>query len=137
MIDCGLVQFKRIKNSKYKYELLNNYILQTKFRPATRIVTKFIEIGIDGLMLIHRGYQHDGPSGPSIDTENFMRGSLVHDALYQLIDEGHLTIDDRIRADKLLRIICRADGMSWFRAWYVYRTVRAFGGFFVKRKVKK
>ena len=56
-------------------------------------------------------------------------------ALYQLMDEGHLSKKgDRLMADKLLRRICRQDGMSWFRAFYVYKTVRMFGGFFIKRK---
>lgn len=74
-------------------------------------------------------YAWDGPSGPTIDTENFMRGSLVHDVLYQLIREGHLDKKSwRLYADKLIRKICLEDGMNKFRAWYVYHTLRMFGG---------
>ena len=124
------IEYKKIKDKKYKYELLVNCHVETTFRRPEIIVTPYIELGIDGIMLIKRGYQWDGPSGPTIDTENFMRGSLVHDALYQLIREGRLRKDDRKRADKLLRRICRQDGMSYFRAWYVYRSVRMFGGIF-------
>ncbi len=57
-----------------------------------------------------------------------MRGSLVHDALYQLMRERHL--DHRVHrkpADKVFRDICLADGMSPVRAAVVYRAVRAAG----------
>jgi len=78
---------------------------------------------------VDKRYAWDGPSGPTIDTENFMRGSLVHDALYQLIKEGYLDKKVwRLYADKILRKICLEDGMSKFRAWYVYHSVRWFGG---------
>ena len=56
-----------------------------------------------------------------------MRGSLVHDVLYQAIREGHLTLKDRKAADKILYRLCREDGMNRVRAWYTYRTVRLFG----------
>lgn len=131
------IKYERIKHPKYKYKLLRNYAINTVFRPANRIECEFVELGTDGVLLIRRCYAWDGPSGPSIDTENFMRGSLVHDALYQLIEYQHLTMNDRLKADKLLRKICRQDGMSLFRAWYVYRVVRAFGGLYRKFKGTK
>ena len=86
--------------------------------------------GIDtnGYLTIRQGYAWDGPSGPTFDTKNFMRGSLVHDALYQLMRRGYLNIDtNRNRADRLLKHICKEDGMSSLRAWWVYQGVHAFG----------
>lgn len=57
-----------------------------------------------------------------------MRGSLVHDALYQLMRQGHLDPDKyRETAVDLLRTMCREDGMSAIRAWWVYKGVR-WGG---------
>jgi hypothetical protein len=32
----------------------------------------------------------------------------------------------RETADTILRRMCREDGMSWLRAWYVYWSVRLF-----------
>ena len=84
-------------------------------------------IDAKGELLIKEGYSLDGPSGPAIDTKNFMQGSLVHDALYQLIREGHIDPSNKEKADIILRDICRADGMSRIRAWWVYRGVR-WGG---------
>ena len=75
-----------------------------------------------------KGYAWDGPSGPAIDTKNFMRGSLVHDACYQLMREGLLPQDKRKPSDVLLWLICLDDGMSRTRADYVYHAVRTFAG---------
>ena len=50
----------------------------------------------------------DGPSGPAIDTKNFMRASLVHDALYQLMRLGTLDKSRRQYADRLLQTIRRS-----------------------------
>ena len=75
-----------------------------------------------------KGYAWDCPSGPTLDTRNFMRGSLVHDALYQLMRESLLdhTIH-REPADRILQSLCREDGMTALRAWWVYQGVRLFG----------
>ncbi len=57
-----------------------------------------------------------------------MRGSLVHDALYQLMREGELDADVyKEPADRLLQAMCREDGMTSLRAWWVYHGVRLFG----------
>ena len=56
-----------------------------------------------------------------------MRGSLVHDAPYQLMREQHLGQEHREYADRLLREICVAAGMSQIRAWWVYQGVRLGG----------
>jgi hypothetical protein len=80
----------------------------------------------DGVLLIEKGYAWDGPSGPAIDTPNFMRGSLVHDALYQLIRMRELPTFCRRQADEVLRDICIEDGMSKIRAWWVFFAVQTF-----------
>ncbi|HTE65830.1 MAG TPA: DUF1353 domain-containing protein, partial [Candidatus Binatia bacterium] len=93
----------------------------------TDVHAEFLSMTPDGELTIRAGYAWDGPSGPAIDTANFMRGSLVHDALYQLIRERYLSIVVRDAADSLLRDICREDGMSRLRAWWVYRAVSRHG----------
>jgi hypothetical protein len=56
-----------------------------------------------------------------------MRGSLVHDALYQLMRLSTLDYEvHRKRADEILKDICLEDGMSMLRAWYVYQGVHLF-----------
>lgn len=92
-----------------------------------RIVTDYLILQ-EGNLIIKKGYAWDGPSGPTIDTKNFMRGSLVHDALYQLMRMGFLGETYRKAADKELRRLCLEDGMWSIRAWWVYVSVRWFGG---------
>jgi hypothetical protein len=112
----------------YKYQLSTRYVTVIDIKPKKAIKTEYIALTTKGKLTISKGYAWDGPSGPTIDTLNFMRGSLVHDALYQLIREGHLDIDQyRDDADRLLRNLCREDGMSAARALWVYLAVRAAG----------
>lgn len=114
--------------SGYKYQLADGYRVKVSVTPAEPINTEFIKLGTDGTLVIKRGYAWDGPSGPTIDTRNFMRGSLVHDALYQLMRDAGLSKDEwRDEADQELKRICREDGMSRLRAWWVHRGVRIGG----------
>jgi hypothetical protein len=86
-----------------------------------------LDLRKSGILRIRKGYAWDGPSGPAIHTKSFMRGSLVHDALYQLIRERKLMLSDRKEADLILRDICIDDGMDRFRVKWVYAAVRRFG----------
>lgn len=109
----------------YKYQLAEDYSLETGIRAHKLIDAEYIQMWPDGRLVIKEGYAWDGPSGPALDTRNFMRGSLVHDALYQLMREGRLDhADYRGQADRALRAICLEDGMSSVRAWWVYVGVR-------------
>ena len=107
----------------YKYQLDDTVSVFVEF--LGEIDKKYITLK-EGRLTIKSGYAWDGPSGPAFDTRNFMRGSLVHDVLYQLMREGSLPRTARKYADELLRQMCLEDGMSWVRAWWVYRGVRMF-----------
>jgi hypothetical protein len=106
------------------YQIIEAYRTKINIFPSQDIVTEWIGLSKEGMLSIAKGYAYDGPSGPTIDTNNFMRGSLTHDSLYQLMREGHLDQKWREQADKELKRICLEDGMSRIRAWYVYRAVR-------------
>ena len=112
----------------YKYQLTANYTVDVEIKLNKTINTAFIDLSTAGKLTIKKGYAWDGPSGLTFDTLNFMRGSLVHDALYQLMRESHIGDDYRKYADQLLQKMCKEDGMNTFRAWYVYQAVRRFGG---------
>jgi hypothetical protein len=110
--------------SGYKYRVMENYSIKTNIR-GFDIGDKFLSLAPDGWLYVYSGYAWDGPSGPAIDTKNFMRGSLVHDALYQC---GRLGLPEtwRDHADRLLVDICAADGMSKIRCAWVYWAVKTF-----------
>lgn len=87
----------------YKYQLQATYVCQSGIIPPAPIDDhEFITLSVDGTITIRAGYAWDGPSGPTFDTANFMRGSLEHDALYQLMGCGLLPIDFREAADRRL-----------------------------------
>lgn len=115
----------------YKYQLIQDYVhqLPKSFPLLPReIETQFLWMDEDRQLIVKDGYAWDGPSGPTIDTKNFMRGSLVHDALYQLIREAYLDKNIwRPLADRELYRIVQEDGMWWPRAQVVYWSVRVFG----------
>jgi len=115
------------KRRKYKYSLHCDVTYPTGISVDNPISFDLLGIDIDGNLVIRAGYSWDGPSGPTIDTKNFMRGSLIHDGLYQLIRESVLSEIHRQKADEIMRDICIEDGMSKIRAFIVYKAVRAFG----------
>jgi hypothetical protein len=111
----------------YKYQLKETYKVSIAIRPKVAINTAFITLSTRGQLVVKAGYAWDGPSGPTIDTLDFMRGSLVHDALYQLMRERHLDHElHRDAADRELQRLCVEDGMSQARAWVVYEAVKHF-----------
>ncbi len=125
------VAYRKLK--KYKYQLMKDYVVRIALKLKDDIVTPFIALTTEGELTIKSRYAWDGASGPTFDTKTFMRGSLVHDALYQLMREGHLDYKKyRKYADELLRDICKEDGMAKWRAWYVYTAVRIFGEYGVR-----
>ena len=115
--------------SGYKYQLAEDYTGLLLVRPRDLIETEYITLSVRGRLDIRSGYAWDGPSGPTIDTPNFMRGSLVHDSLYQLIRMELLSPGWRVMADQELERICREDGMSWIRGWWIYLGVRIGAGY--------
>lgn len=110
----------------WKYKLEEDYVCETGIKNHAA-VTEYLVLELDGRLTIKEGYAWDGPSGPAIDSKDFMRGSLVHDALYQLIRDKHIPESLRDDADLALRKCCEEDGMWTVRAWWVYKAVRAFG----------
>jgi len=111
----------------YKYQLAKDYVYQSSFAPELEIFSEFIAFLPNGLLNIKRGYAWDGTSGPTIDGKTNMRASLVHDAFYQLIREGHLSFDMRDKCDQEFRRVCLEDGMWSVRAWVDYQGLKLFG----------
>ncbi len=112
----------------WKYELLETEMFDLFGISEDDIETEYINYHrFTGQLYVMRRYAWDGASGPTWDDKTNMRSSLIHDALYQLIREGHLDIKWRKRADELFREICIADGMNKFRAAIWYWVVRVRG----------
>lgn len=130
----------------YKYRTAKTFWIFTGIKPFDEIQIGRITLTVEGQLIIDRGYSWDGPSGPTIDTNNFMVGGVVHDALYEILRcpskpldrkcyierDGiitHVATHDQVRAeaDMILKDLILEDGMSNFRANYIYRGVRLGG----------
>ena len=118
----------------YKYQLFEDYETPLICLLEKDIDTFFISLSASGVLKIKKGYAWDGPSGPTIDTKTFMRGSLIHDALYQLMRTGYLPHSFRDHADQALKNACLEDGMNRIRAWLVYKGVHRFSNFAIEHK---
>ena len=114
----------------YKYLLLEDYEIDTAIKPENNVnVSNYIYLTTAGKLSICRGYAWDGPSGAP-DCSFLMRGSLVHDALYQLMRERSKQFCHRRYrkdADILMKEMCREDGMWKWAAWLMYRVLRVVG----------
>ncbi|MDB2414551.1 DUF1353 domain-containing protein [Rickettsiales bacterium] len=117
--------FKYRSLKSWKYQITEEYNYQTNISVTNDIVTEFVHLASDGKLLLKQYYAWDGASG-GIDTNNILRASLVHDGLCQLIELGKLSLDHRKASDKIFKEICLEDGMSKFRANYIYLAIRAY-----------
>ena len=126
--------------SVYLYCIRQNYKYQSVIT-GREYENEWLRLSKDGMVVVkgthYKGYAWDGPSGPTIDTRTFMRGSLVHDALYQLMRDGYLDKEFREPADRLLKSMCKKDGMYWIRAWWVHLGVHFGAGFAVDPASRK
>ena len=111
---------------KHAWGHLGKLVVDTKF---IRLV--FPEHNGPLELRILEGYAWDGPSGPTWDTTNWMRASLIHDALYQLMRMGLLRFDgaNRYQADVECLKALKEDGMWAPRralVWVGLRTAARF-----------
>lgn len=114
--------------SGYKYQLAENYHIQISIKPKADIDAQFIALDTKGYLTVKSGYAWDGTSGPVIDTDNNLRASLVHDALYQLMRKKNLSRKEhKDKADKLFRKMCKEDGVPSAVAHIYYEALKKLG----------
>jgi len=136
-MDCSFVRrFELLEpeiayKGGYKYQLTSPVRIKLKIALNKPIDIPFLHFE-NGILTVLAGYAWDGPSGPTIDTPDFMRGSLFHDVLYQLMQGGYLDWSYQELADYVLVSICKKDKMPWFRRAYVWLGVHEFGHYWAK-----
>jgi hypothetical protein len=69
----------------------------------------YVQLTLDGRLIIREQYAWDGASGPALNDKAFVRPSLVHDALCQLWELDVIDKAGRAAADKLLGEMLRQD----------------------------
>ncbi len=121
------------RKRNWKYDLPERATFQTRIKPDRTLQTEWITLHPDGTLTLAAGYAWDGPSGPTFDTPDSLRGSAIHDALYQLMKLGLLSMDWFDESNRELLRWLKTDGM-WLlrrRAWY--RAVQAYGRDYMTR----
>jgi hypothetical protein len=119
LIPDGVKASDSIKyRSGYKYQTARDAFGFFEWLKGYTIETEYIMVE-EGWIWIRQGYAWDGPSGPTFDTKSTMRGSLFHDAFYQLLRLELLPRELRHNADHALVDMCGEDGMwkirqKWF-----------------------
>jgi len=118
----------------YKYQLKGNVLVQTRLRPTTpAIIQGFIFLGGDGKLFIYNSYAWNGATcAPDFDGNRL--AVLVHDALFQLIQEGLLPDDSFKECNEELRDIMISEGAPRLIAELFYFGVSGFGKKFYKKK---
>ena len=125
--------------SGYKHQLASDYSMKIEIKPKQNINDNgFIKLDKNGNLTVSKGYAWDGMSGPVRDTEENMRATLVHDALYQLMRHNYLDAKDhKEKADKLFKKICIEDGVSEFFAGVYYFVLEHEGKPYTEPRNKK
>lgn len=111
----------------YRYQLAHSYehLLPERFAKLSINCKNFTLK--DRLLTIFGGYAWDGASGPTLDTRSCVRGTLVHDALYEAIRAGFISPKLREAADAEMYRIFLEDRMLKPRAWLWLKMVRRYG----------
>ncbi|MBK9497054.1 MAG: DUF1353 domain-containing protein [Xanthomonadales bacterium] len=100
----------------WKYRTEEVFSVQTPIR-GRAVSEDWAQLTESGVLVIPAGYSWDGASGPTWDSPCTMRGSVVHDVLYQMLREGLLPPGYRGIADLVLFDLMVEDGASRARAW--------------------
>ena len=106
---------------------MGDYSVQVNICPPEGLIFRFMELSITGELIIRQGYAWDGVTGLLSTPQCLLRGSLVHDALYQLMRLSALDQSSRVLADQMLRQICLEDGALAIMAECLYCVVRLTG----------
>ena len=130
------------KGGSKKYVLDESFKEIIPFKSPKEIITSYAMLDVDGYIVIDSGYEWDGASGPTIDTDNTMDGSLVHDIIYQFLRERRFGSKNwiqrailRHQADKCIYTMLVNNKMSRFRAWYWYLSLRVAGFPYIRSKI--
>lgn len=117
-----VIQYRR----GYKGSLWETYRVQTSI-VGFSVTHRLFTLTPDGWLTVFEDYPWDFASGPTWDTPSSIRGSLVHDALYEMMRLGLLPQSVFHKVNAEFRKILLEDGMYQWRANLWFSGVEKFG----------
>ena len=124
VIHLGKITYEEIKG-QYKYILTEPYVYHTGIRIKKAIMSYGWELKTTGRLYIEAGYRWDGATGCP-DTDEVMRGSLVHDPLCEAYNKGGLTKRWVKEINDIFVKICKEDGMGNFMCGFYRRMLKLY-----------
>ena len=120
----------------YKYKLEEDIAFTTSIS-GIEVKTEYIELKKHGVLVIRKGYMWDGVTGlPSFATDAMLkhtaRGSLLHDAFYQLIRLRLLPAYLKNKIDLEMKKQFECDGLNKTIVGLFYQAVKNFGSQYCK-----
>lgn len=82
----------------------------------------------DKVLTLHAGFEWDGATGVP-DSDSVFVASLVHDALYMIVERAQYNKNHFKIADIIFRDICIAEGMRKFQAKMYYQGLQVYNKF--------
>jgi len=122
----------------FKYQTTKEWSIQTKTLgygvaiEASSGGAPWVSLTPRGVLTIREGFCWDGPSGPTVDTPEFIAASLPHDGGFDLMRNELIPRSTKSQWDALLRDYGRQLGMGWFRTLYVWIGVKIGADFAAK-----
>lgn len=99
----------------YRHQLVKQYeqyVAGAGIFPIEAGGNEFVQLTIDGRLIIRVGYAWNGANKPAINDKSFVRPSLTHDALRQLWQLGVIDNTGLAASDKLLGKMLRHDMLT-------------------------
>lgn len=100
----------------FKYQMVDSFHVDIDIHPPVAIRTDFATLSTHGLLILKKGCASDGPSGPTIDTPETIKGAFVHDELCKMIRYGLLDRSFKEQVDAAAYKVWIASGMHKERA---------------------
>lgn len=128
----GITSIYYHKVSFKEFHLIGPYTVSTNIQGYSLSANhlgdrnRVIQLSITGMLTIPHDFVWNGPTG-SFNFDFLMRGSCIHDALYELFNsKNHKELHDelKLQADLELFRVCIEDGASPITAWAVYNIVK-------------
>ena len=119
------------RNDDAKYRMLEFYFIAQSGIKGLFIDTVDGTLHPDGRLFVKADFYWDGPSGPTVDTDDTMGPSAGHDLLYKWLKLGLLAEKMRRKVDKMYKQLLRKSGTSYLRRSAHFLGVRVLGWAYV------